>query len=181
MDFIEAFDKSSSPEIQRNILATLSRLYKKEAPYDGSWWWSTRPDTHGPYYKGITWEASPKIEAFLRQQRKKMGASGKDFFADLNGKNRMGISGFGGEDKNIAAEETDINLGAISHKKGQVGRASIEDVMLAVAELKGDANKGRELFTRQGCVACHSLQKRRAHERPVYGTDRSHYEPGPDC
>ena len=151
------------------ILTTISRLYQKEAPYDGSWWWSTRPDTHGPYYKTTKWEASDKIEKFLMAEWKQSNTAGKALFADLNGKHRMGISAFGGEEKLIAEEASDIKLGEISNKKGQVGKASIEDVMLAVAETKGDATEGKKLFTQQGCVACHSIKKGEVMKGPFMG------------
>ena len=79
----------------------MSRLYQKEAPYDGSWWWSTRPDSRGPIYKGIKWAGSPQIEQFLIKKWEQATPKEKTFFADLNGRHRMGISQFGGaEEKN---------------------------------------------------------------------------------
>jgi hypothetical protein len=59
---LAAYEKTSDTETKAEILSTISRLYQKEAPYDGSWWWGTRPDTHGPYYKAENWEASEKIK-----------------------------------------------------------------------------------------------------------------------
>ena len=35
---------------------------------------------------------------------------------------------------------------------------SIEDVILAIGDVKGDSKKGEILFTKQGCVACHTLR-----------------------
>ena len=52
---------TTAPASRAKILTTLARLYQQEAPFDGSWWWSTRPDTRGPYYKPVTWSASPRI------------------------------------------------------------------------------------------------------------------------
>ena len=49
------------------------------------------------------------------------------------------------------------------------GEASIEDVMLALGKIKGDAKKGKQLFTSQGCVACHSLTKEEVMKGPFMG------------
>ncbi|GAB3529496.1 hypothetical protein GCM10027443_08920 [Pontibacter brevis] len=166
---ITAYQKTNDEKLKSEILTTLSRLYKKEAPYDGSWWWSTRPDTHGPYYKGIVWEASPAIEKFLREEQGKANDNGKQFFADLNARHRMEIAEFGGDEAVAAAEEVDVDLEKIRNEKGQVGKASIEDVMLAMAKIKGDAVKGKALFTQQGCIACHSIEKGEAMKGPYMG------------
>ncbi|MEZ5042811.1 MAG: hypothetical protein R2828_23150 [Saprospiraceae bacterium] len=166
---ITAYQTTEAEGLRPKILSTLSRLYKKEAPYDGSWWWSTRPDTHGPYYKPVTWEASETIAAFLKEEWAQADATEKTFFADLNGKNQMGIEAFGGEEEDVVLADNDINLGQISNKKGQVGKASIEDVMLAIADIKGDPIAGAKLFTQQGCVACHSLRKSEPLKGPFMG------------
>lgn len=165
-----AYQRAGDENLKKEILTTLSRLYKKEAPYDGSWWWSTRPDSHGPYYKGIVWESSPAIEQFLKAEWSKANDSGKQLFADLNARHRMGITEFGGEEEVIVAkEETNVDLEKIKNQKGQVGKSSIEDVMLAMAKIKGDAVKGKSLFTQQGCIACHSIDKGEAMKGPYMG------------
>ena len=64
---ITKYESASSEKDRASILATLIRLYQIEAPYDGSWWWSTRPDTRGPYYKPIKWESSDKIKTFIKK------------------------------------------------------------------------------------------------------------------
>lgn len=166
---IAAYKKSSDPELKKQILVTLARLYKKEADYDGSWWWSTRPDSHGPYYKAVTWESSPEIKAILTEEWNKADAAGKQFYADLNARNRMEIIEFGGEEVAAAKEEVKIDLDKIRNKKGQVGESSIEDVMLAMAKINGDPALGKTLFTRQGCVACHSLTKGETMKGPFMG------------
>ncbi|TSD66713.1 c-type cytochrome [Inquilinus sp. KBS0705] len=166
---IAAYPKAKSPKTKTQILTTLARLYKEEAPYDGSWWWSTRPDSHGPYYKAITWEASPKIKAFLTAQRAKATPAGKQFYADLNARNRMEITAFGAEEKVAAVKEAKIDLEKIRSKKGQIGKSSIEDIMLALAKIKGDPTKGRGLFTQQGCVACHSIKRGEKLKGPFMG------------
>lgn len=164
---IAAYGKTSDKALKEQILTTLGRIYKKEADYDGSWWWSTRPDTHGPYYKAIEWESSAKVKDFLM---KEFNAAGdKQFFADLNARNRMGITEFGGEEVVAAKEEVKVDLEKIRNKKGQVGESSIEDVMLAIAKIQGDPATGRKLFTKQGCVACHSLSRSEVMKGPFMG------------
>ena len=164
---IAAYGKTSDKALKEQILTTLGRIYKKEADYDGSWWWSTRPDTHGPYYKAIEWESSAKVKDFLMKEWS--NASDKQFFADLNGRNRMGITEFGGEEVVAAKEEVKVDLEKIRNKKGQVGESSIEDVMLAIAKIQGDPAAGRKLFTKQGCVACHSLSRSEVMKGPFMG------------
>jgi putative heme-binding domain-containing protein len=166
---IAAYGRADDEKLRQQILVTLSRLYKKEAPYDASWWWSTRPDTHGPYYKAVAWEASPKIEQFLKTEWRKAGADGKQLFADLNGRHRMDIAEFGGTETAALAQEARVDLEKIKNQKGQVGKASIEDVMIALANVKGDAVKGKALFAQQGCVACHSLSKSEKMKGPFMG------------
>ncbi|GGB87318.1 DUF7133 domain-containing protein [Dyadobacter sediminis] len=166
---IAAYKQSKDEKLKDQILVTLSRLYKKEADYDGSWWWSTRPDTHGPYYKAITWESSDSIKDFLMQEWKQANEKDKQLFADLNSRHRMEIAEFGGEEKTVAKEEVKIDLEKIRNKKGQVGESSIEDVMLAMAKINGDPAIGKTLFTKQGCVACHSISKGEVMKGPFMG------------
>jgi putative heme-binding domain-containing protein len=164
---IAKYKITKDAKTKREILATLSRLYKKEAPYDSSWWWSTRPDTHGPYYKDMVWESSPAIKAILLQEWKK--ATDKTFFVELNDKNRMGIAELGTGETIAAKEEVKVDLQKIRNKKGQVGEASIEDVMLAMAKIPGKAELGKTLFTKQGCIACHSLSTSESIKGPFMG------------
>jgi putative heme-binding domain-containing protein len=166
---IAEYEKTSDTEKKAEILNTISRLYQKEAPYDGSWWWGTRPDTHGPYYKAENWEASEKIKAFLVAESGKAAESQKPTFAVLNDRLRLGIIELGTESAAPEVEEAAVDLESIKNKKGQVGAASIEDVVLAVAELKGDPILGKALFVSQGCLACHSIEKRQALKGPFMG------------
>ncbi len=62
---IEKLHSTRDDTLRRPILKALCRLYTREAVWDGSWW-STRPDTSGPYYKAVTWDQSEKIGQALR-------------------------------------------------------------------------------------------------------------------
>ena len=52
----------------RAILQSLSRLYHRDGVWRGTLpeWWSTRPDTTGPYYDPVAWEQSTRILSVLR-------------------------------------------------------------------------------------------------------------------
>ena len=166
-----AYHQSPDKELKTKILATLGRLYNRETPYDGSTWWSTRPDGHGPFYKPTTWAASEMIKSFLEGEWNKSNAAGKQFFASLNGKLRMGIIQFGGEDKeeNPEEDEAKVDFEKIKSKKGQIGQSSIEDIMLAMDKIKGDPAIGKNLFVQQGCIACHSIKKEETLKGPFMG------------
>lgn len=165
---ISAYYRTPNPELKKQILATLSRLYKKEAPYNGQTWWSTRPDGHGPYYKAVEWESSPAIKEVLIKEWNKSDPNEKQFFADLNGKHQMGITEFGVEENNTAREEK-VDLEKIMKKKGQIAKSSIEDIMLAMAKVQGDPELGKALFVKQGCKACHSIEKGETLKGPFMG------------
>ena len=146
-------------EQRQALLTTLARLYQQEAPYAGDWWWSTRPDTRGPYYKPETWEASPKVAEAMKKEIASADEESKTFLAGLNDRMRMKIDELG---TLIVAEEMEeaptVDLAKIRAKKGAVGTTPIEDVVLSLDKIKGNAKKGGKIFTQQGCVACHALQ-----------------------
>jgi putative heme-binding domain-containing protein len=166
---IASYSTVKDEKTKKQILVTLSRLYKKEADYDASWWWGTRPDSHGPIYKGVSWDGSTRIERFLKTEWTKSSLKGKQFFADLNARHQMGIAAFGGEEKSVATKEVKVDLAKIVNKKGQIGKSSIEDIMLMLAKIKGDPFKGKVLFARQGCIACHSLTRAEKPKGPFMG------------
>lgn len=166
---IVAYRKTEDANLKSNILITLARLYKQETAYDGSYWWSTRPDDHGPYYKSETWGASDSIKSLMMSEWSKADKKQKEFYADLNGKFRMGINEFGGDEGLEKIVETKIDLEKIKNKKGQIGETSIEDVMLAMDKIKGNTADGKRIFVQQGCTACHSLTKDEVMKGPFMG------------
>jgi len=166
---IKTYAATKDDKLKKQILITLARLYKKEEAYDASWWWGTRPDSHGPYYKAATWAGSAAIEKLLKAEWSKADAQGKQYFVDLDARHRMGIAEFAIEEKLAATEEPKIDLEKIKNKKGQVGKSSIEDVLLAINKIQGDPLKGRTIFNNQGCVACHSLSRTEKMKGPFMG------------
>ena len=81
----------------------------------------------------------------------------------------MGIAEFQAEEIESNEEEVNIDLEEITSQKGQVGKASIEDVLLAMQEIGGSAEKGKDIFQRQGCFACHSITTDQVMKGPYMG------------
>ena len=102
---IGAYESTENAVLQRKIITTLARIYHKEAPYDGSWWWGTRPDTRGPYYKPITWEFTQTINDFLVKVFETTDPDEHLFFAELNAKHRLDIPELGMPQELIAEED----------------------------------------------------------------------------
>lgn len=146
---------ATNPELINGILTALARLYTKEALYDGSWWWSTQPDTRGPYYKPIRWEKSAAIEKRFRDIWDSADSDQKAFITFLANKHRMNLEGI---------SEVERNAG---NKEKNIGEISIEDIMISLDKLKGDPAKGHELMKTQACTACHSI----AENDPKRGPD----------
>ena len=71
--------------------------------------------------------------------------------------------------KKTVKDDNRINLGKIANKKGQVERASIEDVMLAIADIKGDPKVGAKFYKKQGCPVCHSIKPSEPLKGPYLG------------
>ncbi len=162
---------TKAPALRAKLLTTLARLYQKEAAYDASWWWGTRPDTRGPYYKPVTWSASPKIAAALEAEA--AGAAGEraDFLARLNDSHRLGLKALGTRLPVVAdtPSKPAIDLAKVASQSGAVATTPIEDLLVAVEKLKPNPARGAALFTQQGCIACHALQPGGASLGPYMG------------
>ena len=167
---IKAYKETNDEVVKENISNSLARLYHQEAPYDTSWWWSTRPDTHGPYYKTVEWEYTSVIGDFLTKEWENTAEEKKDLYAELNSKYRLGIEEFGILEKREPKEDMPIvDFDKIKNKKGQVGEASIEDIMIALKQIKGDPESGKKIYASQGCFACHSISTDEVMKGPFMG------------
>ena len=166
---IAAYESTEDSALKRKIMTTLARIYHQEAPYDASWWWGTRPDTHGPYYKAIDWEATDTIRAFILREGQAAGEAGRQFYVDLNEKHRLDLPDFNMEEEELAEDAPAVDLNEIANQRGQIRRASIEDVMLAIEEVEADTAMGRQLFTQQGCEVCHNLNRDEVLKGPFMG------------
>ncbi len=64
---ISKLDQSNDPFLTRGILRTLFRLYHKDEVWDGTKWWTTRPDDRGPYFTPQTWAMTPAIQKTIEE------------------------------------------------------------------------------------------------------------------
>ncbi len=159
-----------APALRVKLLTTLARLYQQETPFDGTTWWSTRPDTRGPYYKPVTWSASPRIAAALEAETARATPAQLDFLAHLNDSHRLGLAKLGTRTVAAPTEKAPtIDLAKIASQKGAIATTALEDIILAVEKLKPNHARGAELYTQQGCVACHALQTGGAALGPFMG------------
>ncbi|MFP6880502.1 MAG: c-type cytochrome, partial [Roseibacillus sp.] len=69
----------------------------------------------------------------------------------------------------IVPADPTIDLGKIAARKGQIGKMSIEDVMLTLKKVKGSPALGKKVFTQQGCIACHTTEKGQPLKGPFMG------------
>ncbi len=162
---------ATAPAARAKLLTTLARLYQQEAPFDGSWWWNTRPDSRGPYYKPVTWSASPRIAAALEAETADASPPQRDFLARLNDSHRLGLAKLGtraAAPVAVAAAPA-VDLAKISAQKGAVATTALEDLILSLDKLPPNPALGERLFTQQGCMACHALQGGGASLGPFMG------------
>ena len=155
---ISKLQSSTDPSLRKKLLTALGRLYQKEADYDGSWWWSTRPDTRGPYYVPVKWAESDKIETIFRAEWAQSDNDQKAFLASVANRHRMNLQGIG---------KVEVVKKGSQSKKGEVGRTSIEDVMVALGKHKGNKKKGEKILATLSCVACHNVNP----ADPIKGPD----------
>ena len=168
---IEEFSKLKDSVVKQRVAKTLIRLANREKVYDGETWWSTRPDTRGPYYYPTAWEKTEKISKVLVSAAKNGSAELRYVISELAKKDRVELPGLPKieESQVVARNEPKVNLKKIMDKQGQVGEMSIEDVTIALGNTKGNINNGLDLFAKQGCVACHALNKDEVQKGPYLG------------
>src|SRR5262249_9756769 len=77
---LRRLETEAKPDRRLGLIGALARLAHREGFWRGDSW-GTRPDTSGPYYQPEAWEATPKIEAALKEALDK--SSGDDFAAIL--------------------------------------------------------------------------------------------------
>lgn len=129
-----------------DITHTLIRLHQREADYDGSTWWSTRPDPTGPYYYPVDWAASDKISAYLTDLSDRLEGSARAELKKEIVRNRAYVDG--------------INPRPVKKEKvaKTVEKTSIEDLVIYVSKNKGDATRGAKVIGKVGCAGCHNVK-----------------------
>ncbi|MEO1856434.1 MAG: NPCBM/NEW2 domain-containing protein [Rubritalea sp.] len=143
---IAKLNAATDQTLKVKLMDALARLYSKEAPYDGSWWWSTKPDPSGPYFKPITWSASEKIAKAYIAEVKNADAGHKALFTTIAKNNKAFIPGL---------NDVVVDKGP---KVPKVGELSIEDVILAFEKYKPNKLNGKKVLKTQACIGCHSIE-----------------------
>ena len=147
------------PESRREILATLVRLYHREADYQGSWW-GIRPDTTGPYFDPREWEASGRIASVLKAAVLDGDTDTVTFLRGELARRRVRLPGMpadSGTGLPKAEEEIRVVIAKADPKNAdQIGNMSYEAATRRALQAKGDAPRGKSLFDAQSCRACHT-------------------------
>ncbi|EDM28795.1 hypothetical protein LNTAR_09499 [Lentisphaera araneosa HTCC2155] len=133
---------TTKPEFKNNIVKTLIRLHQKEKQFDTSYvWWKTRPNPHGPYYYHENWDATDKINVFLKSYMEPLNQAEKDVITE--------------EMKRCQA----ISKSPKKKKKVQtVGKTSLEDLMASLDKHKGNVGRGKKVINKIGCIGCHNIE-----------------------
>jgi putative heme-binding domain-containing protein len=156
---IKKLATARSPEMRRGILATLVRLYQREADYDGSWW-GIRPDTTGPYYDPREWECSARIASVLKTAVLDGDAETATFLRWELARQQVQLEGLPDEsvaDRPKVEEEIRVLIAKADPKNpDQIGNMTYEGAAGRTLQAKGSAARGKALFTSQSCRACHT-------------------------
>ncbi len=146
-------------EISRRqaILTTLIRLYHQEGQYKGGWW-GTRPDTSGPYYDRQAWSQSPRIAAVVRTAVADSDSQTAELLRKELTRHKVKIEGVSSAEVAAKAEpETVIVLPKVdSNDKSLIANMPIDLAITGANQTAGKAEQGKQLFTTQSCVACHT-------------------------
>lgn len=148
------------PELRRGVLATLIRLYHREADYQGTWW-GIRPDSTGPYYDGVEWESSKRIGAVITAA---VGDGDSDTVAFLKSelaRHQVSLAGLplaSGAERNAAPDNQEpIALPkADPDDPDQLGNMTHEIARSQILAASGNPTRGELLFKSQSCAACHT-------------------------
>jgi putative heme-binding domain-containing protein len=144
-------------ELRRGILATLIRLYHREADYKGTWW-GIRPDNTGPYYDRVEWEMSKRIGAVLTAA---VIDGDKDTVTYLKAelvRHKVVLAGVSnGLDAAKVEKQDPIVLPKADPKNpDQLGNMTYAIAAKRALSAKGDPVKGEAIFKSQSCAACHT-------------------------
>ena len=90
---IKRFEETLESDTKQRIARSLVRLANKEKPYKGDTWWSTRPDTRGPYYYPTAWEKTDSINQTLVKAAKAGDPATRFVISKLAEKDRVSIPG----------------------------------------------------------------------------------------
>ena len=149
--------RTGSKDTRWKTIKVLARLHQKEQDYDGSTWWSTRPNPDGPYFYPVDWEGTPLITSYLEGELAKASDTGA--LVSLLKKNKAYIPKYNPRPQTA------------KKKLANIGNTAIEDVVLYLSKHKGNAKNGAKVINTVGCVGCHSVDTK----GPIKGPDLTTY------
>jgi putative heme-binding domain-containing protein len=155
---IRKLGATRSADLRREILATLIRLYHREADYKGAWW-GIRPENTGPYYDAVEWDLSPRIGAVLTSAVLDADAETATFLRSELTRHRVSLKGLPARPEVVTGggKETPLVVPKADPKNpNQIGNITYEAAAKRALAGKGDAAKGKALFKAQSCSACHT-------------------------
>ena len=78
--------------VRAAALTVLARLYHREAPWNYTDWWETRPDDRGPYFKPVEWEGTVRIREAIEAAFAELSSTDRDAGLELLALNRIPVS-----------------------------------------------------------------------------------------
>jgi putative membrane-bound dehydrogenase-like protein len=82
----------SDRDLRREIMEVMARLVHREAKWDETSWWETRPDDRGPYFKPVRWEESGRLLAALERAYRKLSEDDQEGALEMFARNRLDIT-----------------------------------------------------------------------------------------
>ncbi len=138
---------AKEPALRRGILNALCRLDQKETAYEYGKWWTTRPDTTGPVYKGEKWAGSEKIEAAMKAELSKTDAEEAKWLVATLVKTKVDFPGLTDLMLAKAGTDTAAKLGAIEALvRGD--KSLPADALKALSGIASNAKETPELRSR---------------------------------
>ena len=148
------------PELRRELLGTLVRLYYREPAYDGSWW-GIRPENQGPFYAREAWSQTDRIGAILTNAASDADQETLEFLRRQLRRHRVSLPGIPTSEADEGKENTEKEIPIVVAKAdpsnpNQIGNLKVEDVMTRALGVSGDIVRGKELFASRNCRSCHT-------------------------
>lgn len=146
-----------NPEVRRGVLATLIRLYHREADYQGTWW-GIRPDNTGPYFDPVVWEMSERIAAVIKAAVLDGDPETVTYLKSELARHAVALTGLPLDATSPAAEKQEAIVlpKADPNDPNQLGNLAYQLAIGRAMAATGDAAKGETLFKSQSCAACHT-------------------------
>jgi putative heme-binding domain-containing protein len=170
----------AAPEFQKKVYRTLAHLYYEEGEWNRVAWWSTRPEHEGPYYQRALWAGSPLIEktfvAAMAGEGERAGYVRQqiDFFHLKLGPAAKAPAGNSSSTDDVAQLAKAL-AAAKKTDPDSIGSLPYDKVLAGAVLAKGDVKTGEQLFTRQGCIVCHTVSRDVPQKGPFLGEVAKQY------